>query len=319
VTEPRASTVGPGVTRFGARRFAVLDKLTSGEPAEIYLAEDRTLSRRLSLKLLHADRNYDPLAAKLLEREARLLGRIRHPNVVTAYDIGHFGTDLCMTLTPIGREGLDQWLAGGQRSQAAVLDVLRQAGAGLAAAHAADLVHGDLTPRRIRVDERGHVLLIDFDRAEDLAPEPGAWEHEGPPVKVDPNYIAPETRANGLRLPSSDQYSFCTIAWETLAGRRPPSDPKQRASLGSFRREPIYQVLARGLALNPIERWSSMSELLAALDGPSGGARSRRRRRSSGGPVRRATLTALLLLGAGLSAIGASESGCDAGDAHRAR
>jgi serine/threonine protein kinase len=251
----------------------VLRKLTVGAPAELYLAQDAKLGRRLTLKLLHADHNYDPRAARLLEREARLLGRVDHPNVARVYDLGRFGADLCMTLGVVGCDGLDQWLARGQPSQAAVLDVLRQAGEGLAAVHSVGVVHGDLTPRRVRVDERGHVVLVDFERAEDLHREPGAWEHDGPPVEVDPNYIAPETRATGLRDPLSDQYSFCALAWEALAGRRPPADPRQHAELREHRREPAYRALARGLAAAPTRRWPSMSELAAALAASDGGAR----------------------------------------------
>lgn len=244
----------------------MLAKLTSGSPGELYLAEDRKLHRVVTLKLLHADRNYDTGAAALLEREARLLSRIRHPNVVSVYDLGRFGAELCMTLSPIGRFGIDQWLSQGQPSQAAVLEALREAGQGLAAAHVAGVVHGDLTPRRIRVDERGRVSLVDFDRAVDLTPEPGAWEQErGPAIGLDLDYMAPETRATGLRDPLSDQYSFCVIAWEALTGRRPPGDPSESASLREIRRDPIYRALARGLAITPTDRWPDMEELLAAL------------------------------------------------------
>jgi len=256
-------------TQFGSQRFDVLVKLTSGDPGELYLAEDRKLRRLLTLKLLHADRTYDGRAARLLEREARLLGRIHHPNVAAVYDLGRFGTELCMTLSPVGRHGLDQWLAQGQPSQAAVLAVLRQAGRGLAAAHDAGVAHGDLTPRRIRVDDRGEVSLVDFDRAVDLAPDPSPWEQTGPAVGLDPEYMAPETRgpgrAIGHRGPLSDQYSFCAIAWEALAGRRPPADPGDSASLRDYRRDPIYRALARGLADNPTDRWPNMIELVAAL------------------------------------------------------
>jgi serine/threonine protein kinase len=243
----------------------VLLKLTSGDPGELYLAEDRRLQRRLTLKLLHAERNYDARAAALLEREARLLSRINHPNVVSVYDLGRFGAELCMTMSPIGRDGLDEWLAEGQPSQAKVLEVLCEAGRGLLAAHAAGVVHGDLTPRRIRVDERDRVSLVDFDRAVDLAPEPGAWEQDRLTPRLDLDYMAPETRATGLRDSLSDQFSFCMIAWEALTGRRPPSDPSESAVCREVRRDPVYRVIARGLSRYPTDRWPSMGELVAAL------------------------------------------------------
>jgi serine/threonine protein kinase len=258
-------TAAGEATQFGSQRFDMLAKLTSGDPGELYLAEDRKLQRMLTLKLLHADRNYDAGAAELLEREARLLSRIRHPNVVSVYDLGRIGAELCMVLSPIGRNGLNEWLMQGQRSRVDVIAALREAGEGLAAAHAAGVVHGDLTPRRIRVDERGKVSLVDFDRAVDLTPEPGAWEHEGPSTGLDLDYMAPETRVRGLRDPFSDQYSFCVIGWEALTGRRPPADPGEGASLREHRRDPVYRALARGLAVRPTERWPDMDELITAL------------------------------------------------------
>lgn len=266
VRTPALSAIGEA-TNFGSQRFAVLAKLTHGEPAELYLAVDRRLQRRLTLKLLHAERNYDVRAAALLEREARLLSRINHPNVVSVYDLGRFGAELCMTMSPIGRDGLDQWLAQGQPGQTRVLEVLCEAGRGLAAAHQAGVVHGDLTPRRIRVDERGEVSLVDFDRAVDLAPEPSAWEQAGcdDALELDCDYMAPETRVSGLRDPLSDQFSFCAIAWEALSGCRAPADPSQSSAFRSMRREPVYRPLARGLSGCPTDRWPSMGELVAAL------------------------------------------------------
>ncbi|WP_181233739.1 protein kinase domain-containing protein [Enhygromyxa salina] len=250
-----------------------MQKLTSGEPAELYLAEDRHLLRQLTLKLLHANTNYDPLAAKLLEREARLLARIDHPNIAAVLDLGLLGSELCMTLQAVGVDGLDDWVEGGQRSQAQLLAVLRQAGQGLAAAHAVGVVHGDLIPARVRIDRLQHVRLVDFERARDLAPEPGAWERQGPPLPIDRNYAAPEARETGRRDQLSDQYSFCVLAWEALTGRRPPSDADHVAGPWAYRREPAYKVLARGLSANPTARWPDMEQLLDALERAGTGRR----------------------------------------------
>jgi serine/threonine-protein kinase len=170
-----------------------------------------------------------------------------------------------MTLGLVGRYGLDQWLTRGQPSHATVLSVLCDAARGLAAAHAAGVAHGDLTARRIRVDERGKVLLVDFDRAVDLTPDPRAWGRDEQTVELE-DPLAPETRSSGRRDPLSDQYCFCAIAWEALTGRRAPLDPNQSASgVREFRRDPSYRVLARGLSSSPTDRWPSMSELVAEL------------------------------------------------------
>jgi serine/threonine-protein kinase len=194
-----------------------------------------------------------------------LLARVDHPNVAAVLDLGLLGAELCLTLQAVGVHGLGEWLEHGQRSQAQVLAVLRQAALGLAAAHAAGVVHGDLIPTRVRIDRHDRVRLIDFERARDLAPEPGAWERQGPPLAVNPSYAAPETRAGGRHDPLSDQYSFCVVAWEALAGRRPPNDVDRYAGLRMYRREPAFRTIARGLAINPSARWPDMEQLIDAL------------------------------------------------------
>jgi serine/threonine protein kinase len=185
--------------------------------------------------------------------------------VVGLLDIGQFGTERCLTLQAVGRHGLDEWLSEAQHDQATVLGVLAQAGRGLAAAHAAGVVHGDLTPQRVRVDRRRRVRLVDFERACDLAPEPGAWERSVSPRDLDPAYMAPETRKHGHRDQLSDQYSFCLLAWEALTGRLPPADPWQSAAARGLRRDPVYRALARGLEDDRGARWPDMDSLVAAL------------------------------------------------------
>ncbi len=230
---------------------------------DIYLAEDAQLGRYLMLKLIDAERNYDPRAVAQLENEARLLARIDHPNVAAVHDFGLFGCDICLVLEHFGRYDLPQWLAGGRRTRAEIRDVLVQVGRGLAAAHASGVIHRDLRPQVVRVDDRRRVRLIDFGRGRGLDPESDAWELDEPDFDGHAEYMAPEARTSGRRDALADQYSFCVIAWEALTGKRPGSNPTP-SSWGSD--AGLLRVLARGLASAPEDRWPDMERLVDALE-----------------------------------------------------
>ena len=284
-------------------------KIVAGPPTDLYLARDPALQRRLSLKLLHAEINYEREAAGLLEREARLLARINHPNVASVFDLGRFGAELCMTLEEVGRHDLLEWRKRHRPSREELRSAIEQGARGLAAAHAAGVVHGALSPRHLRVDSRGAVRLVGFEQAHDLAPEPGAWEMGEPKFSGDLDYMAPETRVQGRRDPLSDQFSFCAIAWELLSGRRPPHDPRRTAMGSTMRSVAAYRVLARGLSESPTERWPDMDQLVDAL--------------GSSHPPRRARLiTAAMVLALAVATAGLFASGSctmDAPDAGKSQ
>ena len=148
-------------------RYVVVDRLGAGGMGVVYAAYDPDLDRKVALKLLHphqrgpGDSGADNPAAQRLLREAQAMARLDHPNVVTVHDVGTFGGSVFVAMEFVHGSTLRQWLST-ERTTAAVIDALIQAGRGLAAAHARGLVHRDFKPDNVMVAEDGRVRVMDF-------------------------------------------------------------------------------------------------------------------------------------------------------------
>ncbi|WAS94007.1 serine/threonine-protein kinase [Nannocystis punicea] len=287
----------PGVREPPSRigRFTILRELGSGGMGVVYAAYDEQLDRKLAIKLLHGEADHETTQghARLL-REAQALARLSHPHVVAVYEVGSFLDHVFLAMEYVQGESVRAWLEATPRPWREVLRVFTQAGRGLAAAHAAGLVHRDFKPDNAMVGDDGRVRVLDFGLAR--APEPDApttvaEQHTtgssrntlGSQLTVagavvgTPAYIAPELY---MRLPAdarSDQFAFCVALWEGLYGQRPfQGDTLQALALAICegrttppppgRRAPawLHAALVRGLDPEPARRFPSMDALLAA-------------------------------------------------------
>lgn len=265
-------------------RFVLLDLLARGGMGEVYLAYDPELDRKVALKMLRGGGAGQDASARLL-REAQAAARLSHSNVVQVYEVGHVGDRVFLAMELVDGQSLENWLAQGRRPWREVLKVLIAAGRGLAAIHAAGLIHHDFKPSNVMLTAAGEPRVIDFGIA-DLGREE-ATEEQGPPLGT-PAYLAPERLAAGPADGRSDQFSFCVALYEALCGEHPflvPGDPAgslERLRLGQMkdarrlRALPgwLTQALRRGLRPSPMERFPTMEALLAVL---ASGLRRRRR------------------------------------------
>jgi len=265
----------------------------------VYAAYDPKLDRRVALKVLRArDRGDDSARARLL-REARAIARLSHPNVVSVYDVGLLKNGIYFSMEYVPGRTLSRWLADEKPDWPQVVEVMLQAGRGLAAAHASGLVHRDFKPANVIVGEDGRVRVLDFGLArtteahEPNAEESSELEHtpeltreeysSQTPVTRDgmvvgtPVYMSPEQYRNQADE-RSDQYSFCVALYEGLYRVRPFSSRNRRVVRqltlrGKFDAPPAdakvparYQtIIERGMSLAPEDRYPSMNALLAAL------------------------------------------------------
>ncbi len=279
-------------------RYRVLERLGVGSMGTVYGAMDDELGRKVALKLVHPHLLADPNAghARLL-REARALARLAHPNVVTVYEVGVHAEGIFLAMEYIeGGSTLGAWLGAAPRRGAAILEVMIAAGRGLAAAHAAGLVHRDVKPDNIIVDSTGRVRVVDFGLVRATSPRGGGDLTPLTGISVilgTPAYMSPEQIRGDSLTASSDLYSFCLVFYEALTGERAIGSQLsgQREGLhGSQQKAPYkwLRVLARGLARRPSERYSNMEALLEAL----------RRERPR---IRREVLIRLLIAGLGLA------------------
>jgi eukaryotic-like serine/threonine-protein kinase len=145
-------------------RYVVLYELGSGGMGVVYAAYDPELDRKIALKLLHADSTSTRGRQRLL-REAKAIAKLTHPNVVTVHDVGTYEGRVFVAMEYVDGVTLRHWLRERPRVWPDVLDVLCDAAGGLAAAHAAELIHRDFKPDNVLVDRSGRVVVLDFGLA----------------------------------------------------------------------------------------------------------------------------------------------------------
>ena len=250
---PAPARLSPGseVGRYKVRRV-----LGQGGMGVVYLAEDPQLGRLVALKLIRPGRGDGEVATehqRRLLREAQVLARVTHPNLVTVYDVGAHDGGVFVAMEYVRGETLEAWLAEGARPWPEVLERFVAVGRGLVAAHDAGLVHRDFKPGNVMVASDGRVLLLDFglararqdptaaestkadgpiaEIAEDPPGDDGYVPAEDDAVGTDltraggilgtPAYMAPEQHLALAADARADQFAFCVGLFEGLYGKRP--------------------------------------------------------------------------------------------------
>jgi serine/threonine protein kinase len=221
--------LAPG-TRAG--RFIIEGRLGEGGMGVVYAARDPHLGRKVAVKVL---RGADRAGNARLLREAQAMARLAHPNVVVVFDSGVLDDRLFVAMELVDGERLDRWLTAHRPGWRAAIDLFIQAGRGLAAAHAAGIVHRDFKPANVLVGGDGRARVLDFGLARDESapaepPPAGEPPAEAPGVTATgavlgtPAYMAPEQRRGERASARADQYSFCVGLYESLYGVHPSSN-----------------------------------------------------------------------------------------------
>ena len=147
-------------------RFVLLDRLGHGAMGVVYSAYDPELDRRVALKLLRVGRTRaSEHARERLLREAQALARLSHPNVVPVYEVGVIEGQVFVVMEFVQGQTLRQWMRSQDRSWRDIVAAFCQAGQGLAAADAVDLVHRDFKPDNVLVGDDGRIRVLDFGLA----------------------------------------------------------------------------------------------------------------------------------------------------------
>jgi serine/threonine protein kinase len=250
--------------------------------AEVWLAEDLRLGRWVAVKALHAalTEAIDPEAVAAFEREARVVARLQHPNIVAVYDAGEFAGRRYIVTEYVHGYTLRQLIATqGRLTEREVVRLGRQVASALAYAHEQGIIHGDVKPENILVNEHGVAKLADFGVAETLG------RTLSPAMANDIlgtiAYLAPEVIQGESPSPASDQYALALTLYEAAAGRLPwagatpaavagqrlaaPAPPLRRFAPGAS--AALEAVLARALAIDPAARYPGLEAFGAALAG----------------------------------------------------
>jgi tetratricopeptide (TPR) repeat protein len=192
---PQSKPAAEGVLERGQSidRFVVIGLVGRGGMGEVYAAYDPELDRKVAIKLLRA-RGQSAEGRTRLLREAQAIAKLSHPNVVVVYDVGTFGDSVFIAMEFVEGRTLGGWMHAANRSRREVMQVFLAAGRGLAAAHAAGLVHRDFKPDNVMVTNDGQVRVMDFGLARQAGAADDKTDSMPPPVanleEIDPDATA---------------------------------------------------------------------------------------------------------------------------------
>ena len=247
-------------------RYLVLEEVGVGAMGRVLRAYDPRLRREVALKLVRGAHDDDSYQAVL--QEAQAMAKLAHPNIVAVYDADMVDEQPFLAMEYVEGGTLADWIAEGPKQWDEVLDAFTQAGHGLAAAHAAGIVHRDFKPGNVMRRSDGRVQVTDFG----IAMEGDAGDAR---LAGTPGYMAPEQHDGKPADARSDQYALCVSIWEALAGKRPFDSEDLVDNKKQLRFRPAAAIrglprssrdaLLRGLAPDPSERHPTVDALLTAL------------------------------------------------------
>ena len=260
------STLGP---------FRIIELLGKGGMASVYKAYQAKLDRHVALKVLPPEFLHDDSFAKRFEREARVIAKLDHANIVPIYDYGiDDGTPwMAMRMLPVG--SLADRLKKGRLDQRRVVAILTQVAEALDHAHANGVIHRDVKPSNVLLDDKDRVSVADFGLAR-LATASAVLTKTGIMAGT-PQYMAPEQAVASDVNRRADVYALGIVAYEMLTGAVPF---KADTPIGVLMKhaneplpipppvqvpEPLMQPVLKALAKDPADRWESTGAFSAAL------------------------------------------------------
>ncbi len=261
-------------------RFRLQDILGEGQHATVYRAYDPILERDVALKV---PRQGLIKTAKALERflgEAKALARLRHPRIVPVFEAGCAGKRHYIAMALIEGRSLADRVVEGPLPIRRAAEIVADLAEALAYAHAEGIVHRDVKPANIRLDERDAVYLMDFG----IAYRPESGEVALPPGRIlgTPAYVAPEQAQGGQTdvQPASDQYSLGVVLYELLCGQPPFCGPPSYVLFHTIHREPtsphtvdpniprtVAAICLKALSKRPERRYVSCQKFADDLRG----------------------------------------------------
>ena len=262
-------------------RYRIIGELGRGAMGMVQLASDPAIGRYVAIKTIRIrdidDRAQQDRLRERLFREARSAGVLSHPNIVTIYDVDEIDGVAYIAMSYVNGPTLEKALGERPLAGGRMFEILRQTASALDYANGKGIVHRDVKPGNIMLDEDGHVKITDFGIARTVA---SSHSTETKSVVGTPNYMSPEQVQAQLVDGRSDQFSLAVIAYEILTGERPfnadhlstivyrivNEDAAPAHRLNGTLTPSIDSVLRKGMAKKPGDRFPNCSSFVGALE-----------------------------------------------------
>jgi serine/threonine protein kinase len=265
-----------GERLFG--KYRLIQKVGVGGFGEVWKAQDTIANRVVALKILHQGLMSDEHFIDKAKNEARLIGKLDHPNIVKVYEVSQIEGRLCIAMEFIDGQPLSKLIQSGERFNfQQIVNIIEQVGAALEATHAKKIVHRDVKPENILVDPNGNIHLVDFGLAYAAMSSLGQSSKSiGMGTAM---YMSPEQAAGQPGGPTADIYSLGVIAYELLAGQPPfKADTLMGYMMAHQKQQPpdlirlnpsisknVQAVILKSLEKKPEKRFKTASAFVNAL------------------------------------------------------
>ena len=273
--EPQSARQPPRVSD----QYEIERELGHGGMGVVYLARQRSLNRRVALKVLRpGEQTYGPLMQRFLD-EAQHLARLRHPNIVTIHEVGDADGEPYFTMDFIDGETLSAVIARGPLTPTRAAEVLKQIAAAIQHAHRQGIVHRDLKPGNVLIDHSGQVFVTDFGLARNLSQDSGmtrSGELLGTPQYMSPEQARGQTSMVGE---ATDIHALGLLLFEMLSGRAAfgasspadvlvrllNEDPPPLRTIDRRIPRDLETICMKSLQKSPAARYANVSALLEDL------------------------------------------------------
>jgi len=267
-------TVGP---------YKITSYLGQGGMATIYRAKQLTLDRDVALKVIHPALKDDQSFILRFKREASIVAKLNHANIVPVYDFGEFEGVSYIVMRFIEGQTLKDILTDQKLGTKQILDILRPVADALAYAHSRGVLHRDVKPSNVLIDTEGNVYLADFGLARIAHSGESTLSQEM--IIGSPQYISPEQGKGESADERSDIYSLAVVVYEMFTGRVPFAGDTPYTTILGHINDPlpmprqynpkmspaVEQVIVKALAKDKEKRFRTVREFMRALDNAARG------------------------------------------------
>ncbi len=259
-------------------RYEIIKELGKGGMGVVYQAHDPQIDRPVALKVLRVDRVVNEEFVSRFFKEAKFIGRLSHPNIVTVYDVGRDHGTIYIAMEYLQGQAFNEVIRSGRLNVEEIIDIALQVAHALGYAHNKGIVHRDIKPSNIILTDEGGVKLTDFGiaRAEDSN---AAQQTQTGVILGTPFYMSPE-QVMGKRIDGrSDLFSLGVVLYELIVGRKPfegdhftaifraitDDIPVAPLKIDTSIPQSLSDLIMKALSKNPDERFQTGKEMGDAL------------------------------------------------------